>query len=282
MQPIRASSRLQNYQPTTFYPLARGKVCYVGEPVAAVLAENRYVAEDARDRIEIAYEPLEAVIDPEMVLGNDAPLLHEEAGTNVLAMREFARGDVEAERAGAAIRVGGRFRFHRKTPLAIENRACIAEIRPRASATNLDQYLHELTSFPNGRHDDKVDSTAQLLDWFKRGACPASNAGIVELYRQRREASPSARPGPLRPPPRAARRLPGPADLRHPLHRRRRWHDQRDGIGRSTAAARRVGQGQHRRPGRTRRYRLPMMVHYPREVVTRRARFVPSSTPAIP
>ena len=98
------------------------------------------MADDARVRIEIAYEPLEAVIDPDMVLGNDAPLLHEEAGTNVLAMREFARGDVEGERAGAAIRVGGRFRFHRKTLLAIENRACIAECdrgRRRLTLTNI-------------------------------------------------------------------------------------------------------------------------------------------------
>jgi hypothetical protein len=41
----------------------------------------------------------------------------------------------------------------------------------------LAHYLHELTSFPNGRHDDQVDLTAQMLDWFKRGAGPRSNAG---------------------------------------------------------------------------------------------------------
>ena len=51
----------------------------------------------------------------------------------------------------------------------------------------LAQYLHEMTTFPNGRHDDQVDSTAQMLDWFKRGAGPTSNAGIFELYRQRAE-----------------------------------------------------------------------------------------------
>jgi hypothetical protein len=90
------------------------------------LAENRYLAEDARDRIEIAFEPLEAVIDPETAVRADAPLLHEEARTNVLAMREFARGDVGAEMATAPVRVGRRFRFHRKTPVAIENRACLA------------------------------------------------------------------------------------------------------------------------------------------------------------
>jgi predicted phage terminase large subunit-like protein len=51
----------------------------------------------------------------------------------------------------------------------------------------LAQYLHELTSFPKGRHDDQVDSTAQMLDWFKRGSGPSSNAGIFELYRMRAE-----------------------------------------------------------------------------------------------
>jgi predicted phage terminase large subunit-like protein len=53
----------------------------------------------------------------------------------------------------------------------------------------LSPYLHELTSFPNGRHDDQVDSTAQLLDWFKRGSGPSSNAGIFELYRMQAEAA---------------------------------------------------------------------------------------------
>jgi hypothetical protein len=51
----------------------------------------------------------------------------------------------------------------------------------------LAPYLHELTVFPHGKHDDQVDSTAQLLDWYKRGAGPSSNAGIFELYRQRAE-----------------------------------------------------------------------------------------------
>jgi len=51
----------------------------------------------------------------------------------------------------------------------------------------LAPYLHELTTFPNGRHDDQVDSTAQMLDWFKRGSGPGSNAGIFELTRMRAE-----------------------------------------------------------------------------------------------
>ena len=53
----------------------------------------------------------------------------------------------------------------------------------------LPEYLHELTAFPKGKHDDQVDSTAQMLDWPKRaGSGPTSNAGIWHLYREQYEA----------------------------------------------------------------------------------------------
>jgi len=51
----------------------------------------------------------------------------------------------------------------------------------------LAPYLHELTVFPHGKHDDQVDSTAQMLDWYKQGSGPSSNAGIFELYRMQAE-----------------------------------------------------------------------------------------------
>ena len=125
--PLRATSRMPDYHPTEFYPLARGTVRYVGEPVVAVLAEDRYLAEDALELVEIGYQPLPAVSDPEAAARLGATLLHPEAGTNVLATRSFARGDAPAAIATAALRVGGSFRFRRKTPAAIENRACLAE-----------------------------------------------------------------------------------------------------------------------------------------------------------
>ena len=66
----------------------------------------------------------------------------------------------------------------------------------------LAEYLHELTVFPKGKHDDQVDSTAQMLDWFKRaGGGPTSNAGIWHWYKQQYEAQQAglqtARPEPL-------------------------------------------------------------------------------------
>jgi predicted phage terminase large subunit-like protein len=73
-------------------------------------------------------------------------------------------------------------RMHAQTAM-IEN----GFVRMPDAAPWLAPYLHELTVFPHGKHDDQVDSTAQMLDWFKRGSGPSSNAGIFELYRQRAE-----------------------------------------------------------------------------------------------
>jgi aerobic carbon-monoxide dehydrogenase large subunit len=127
IDPVYTTSRLPGYHSTALYPLAHEKVRYVGEPIVAVLAESRYRAEDALDQIEIAYKPLEPVLDPERAVFKDVPLLHEEAGTNILATREFARGDLAEAMALATVRVGDRFRFRRKAPVALEPRACLAE-----------------------------------------------------------------------------------------------------------------------------------------------------------
>src|SRR5579871_1149293 len=64
-------------------PLAVGKVRFVGEPVAVVIAETAGAAEDAVEAVEVDYEPLPAVIDPEEALASGAPLQFEELGTNV-------------------------------------------------------------------------------------------------------------------------------------------------------------------------------------------------------
>ena len=137
VEPLYATSRMAGYYATAIYPLARGKVRYVGEPVAAVLAASRYQAEDAVAGVMIDFEPLPALIDPEQAAKPGAPLLHQEAGTNVLLRREFKRGDVDAVMESAPVRVKGRFRMHRKAALAIEPRACLAEYDPGRAALTL-------------------------------------------------------------------------------------------------------------------------------------------------
>ena len=131
-KPVRAGSRMPAYKVTSFPALAQGKVRYTGEAVAMVAAESRYLAEDAVDRIVVEYEPLPAVAAMEQALAPGAPVLHEEAGDNLLLAREFARGDVDAALAGAHLVVRERFRFRRHTAVCMENRGALAEY---ASAT---------------------------------------------------------------------------------------------------------------------------------------------------
>jgi carbon-monoxide dehydrogenase large subunit len=131
-RPLRAPSRLKTYRPTAFPALALEKVRHVGEAVAAVVAGSRYEAEDAVDLIRVAWEPLPVVADVVRAQDVSAPMVHEEAGTNVLLSRGFARGDVEAAFTGAAAVVGDVFRFHRHAGVALENRACLAEYQAGA------------------------------------------------------------------------------------------------------------------------------------------------------
>jgi carbon-monoxide dehydrogenase large subunit len=136
-KPVIPFSRMANYYATPILPLAVGKVRYVGEAIAAVIAESRYLAEDAVELIDIAYEPLGPVSDPERNVAPDAPLLHEEAGTNVLIAREFKKGDTAAGLAGAHVRVRDRFTMARKAPLAMEPRSYSAEYERRYDSLTL-------------------------------------------------------------------------------------------------------------------------------------------------
>jgi CO/xanthine dehydrogenase Mo-binding subunit len=90
-------------------------------------AESRYVAEDAVEHIVVEFEPLPVVKNTDEALDPASPVLHEDAGTNLLVSREFARGDVDGALAGAALVVRERFRFHRHTPVCMENRGCLAD-----------------------------------------------------------------------------------------------------------------------------------------------------------
>jgi aerobic carbon-monoxide dehydrogenase large subunit len=143
-RPMVATSKMKNYRATSMPMLARGRVRYVGEPIVAVVAESRYLAEDAARRIAVDYAPLPAESDPERALAAGAPLLHEGSDSNRVLSREFARGDAAAAMKSAALRVGARFRFRRKAVLAMENRCYLAEYHPgRRELT-----LHSATQVP--------------------------------------------------------------------------------------------------------------------------------------
>ena len=89
-------------QPMRHYALAVDRVRYTGEPVAVVVARDRYGAEDALERIEVEYRELDPVVDPVAAAAPGAPLLHRDVGSNVVSDRRFRYGDPDAAFAGAA------------------------------------------------------------------------------------------------------------------------------------------------------------------------------------
>jgi carbon-monoxide dehydrogenase large subunit len=116
----------------TQVPLAKEKVRHVGEPIAMVIAESRYVAEDALADIAADIEPLDAVVDLERALAPAAPRLHEHLKSNLAAHVHQRKGDYAAARAAADVVIARRFLYDRGASAAIENRAVAAEWDPRA------------------------------------------------------------------------------------------------------------------------------------------------------
>ena len=105
--------------------LAIDRARYVGDPIAVVLAENLYSALDARDLVEVDYEPLPAVIDPEEALAADAPILYDEFGSNVAFRSQSGGGDIQTifENADRVVRL--RVVNQRVAPSSLETRACM-------------------------------------------------------------------------------------------------------------------------------------------------------------
>ncbi|HSM57638.1 MAG TPA: xanthine dehydrogenase family protein molybdopterin-binding subunit [Candidatus Sulfomarinibacteraceae bacterium] len=111
----------------TQVPLARGKVRHVGEIVAMVVAESRYVAEDAANDVLVDYEALDAVVDLEEAVADGAPLVHEDVPNNVGAHVVQTKGDYEEARARADVVIRRRFDYDRGTAAAMENRGIVAD-----------------------------------------------------------------------------------------------------------------------------------------------------------
>ncbi|MBM3181651.1 MAG: xanthine dehydrogenase family protein molybdopterin-binding subunit [Chloroflexi bacterium] len=116
----------------TQVPLAKDKVKFAGEPIVMVLAESRYIAEDALADIQIDYEPLEVVVDLEKAIQPDSPLIHEEIGSNIAANVVQRKGDYEAVKNSAALIIKRRFLYEHGCAAAIENRGIVAEWDKRA------------------------------------------------------------------------------------------------------------------------------------------------------
>lgn len=135
-------------------PLAEGKVRFYGDPVAVVIANDPYTARDARDMIEVDYEPLPVVVDTEEAMKPGAPLLYEEFGTNVPVSIHPDTADIdkvfEETKANGGIIVKQRMVNQRLAPAAMETRGVVAEFRradKRLTVWSSSQIPHLLRNF---------------------------------------------------------------------------------------------------------------------------------------
>src|SRR5262249_56137916 len=97
-----------------------GRGCWGGEGVAVVIADTGGGAGDAAELVQVEYEPLPAVIDPEQALADGAPIVHDEFGTNRCYTWNLTAGDVEKEFADADVVIKERYRQQRLIPNPID------------------------------------------------------------------------------------------------------------------------------------------------------------------
>ncbi|HSD80950.1 MAG TPA: xanthine dehydrogenase family protein molybdopterin-binding subunit [Solirubrobacteraceae bacterium] len=142
------------------WPLARGKVGYVGQAVAVVVGSDKYAVVDAAEDVVVEYEPLPVVVDPEKALEDGAPVIHDEFGTNKVFEWSLEGGDVEAALAGSDVVLERRIVNHRTAGAAIEPRAAMAEWREGRlnlwSATQIPHIARVILSIQLGISEDKI------------------------------------------------------------------------------------------------------------------------------
>ena len=111
----------------TQVPLAKGKVRHVGETIAVVIAESRYIAEDAVEDIVVDLDPLDVVSNIETALDPGAPLVHDDLSSNLAAHMIQSKGDYQAAKATADVVISRKIEIDRGAAGAMENRGIVAD-----------------------------------------------------------------------------------------------------------------------------------------------------------
>ncbi|MFQ5664744.1 MAG: xanthine dehydrogenase family protein molybdopterin-binding subunit [Terriglobia bacterium] len=128
--PVPIAADLPELKIPPHYPLAGETVHYVGEPVAVVVADDRYRARDAAESLEVDYEPLPAVTDPEKALEKNAPRVHEQFPDNRACVWKLEAGFPDRAFKKADRIVRQRFANQRLIPVAMEPRGVLAQYDP--------------------------------------------------------------------------------------------------------------------------------------------------------
>jgi carbon-monoxide dehydrogenase large subunit len=146
----------------TQHALARSEVCYVGEAIAVVIAESRYVAEDAAAQVAVDYEVLPAVSDCRAAVAPDAPRAHSDIPDNIAAEVRMAYGDVDAAFASAPHVFAETLWLHRGGGMAMETRAVAASYDATAdlltvwSSTQTPHLGRRIIADLIGRHMESI------------------------------------------------------------------------------------------------------------------------------
>jgi len=145
------------HQPLMPYVLAKDEACFVGDAVAVVIADNRYIAEDAANLVEVDYEALPAVSDARAALRPGAPLVHAAGPDNLAASLKMGFGDVDAAFGRARHVVRESFWQNRGSAHPLEARAYVAEYHALTG---------QLTVYSNGQSPFlEKKNLIDLLDW---------------------------------------------------------------------------------------------------------------------
>ena len=127
--PVPCGASLPGLRVPHHHLLAQDRVYYAGHPIAVVVATDRYIAADAADLVEVDYEPLPAVADPEKALADGAPAVHPQWPDNIAFQFHQEGGNTEQAFRDAGVVVKQRITSQRLIPVAMETRGVVADWR---------------------------------------------------------------------------------------------------------------------------------------------------------
>jgi carbon-monoxide dehydrogenase large subunit len=160
--PVPCGASLPGLRVPHHYILAMDRVYFVGHPVAVVVATDRYIAADAADLVEVDYEVLQAVADPEKALATGAPAVHPEWPDNTAFTFHQEHGEIDQAFADADVVVKQRITSQRLIPTAMETRGVVAEWRQADrqlnlySSTQIPHLLRTLVAMMLGLEENRL------------------------------------------------------------------------------------------------------------------------------